>query len=175
TLPHKRNPVGCAAILAAGARVPALVSTMLAAMAQEHERGLGGWQAEWETLPQIVLLGAGALERTAELAAQLEVDAGRMRANLEATRGLIRAEAIQMALAPSIGRPAAHELVERACREAVRSGRSLRAVLLDDAAIAGRLTPSQIDALLEPAGAVGASDTWIDRVLAAAETDDERG
>ncbi len=177
TLPHKRNPVSCAAVLAAGARVPALVSTMLAAMAQEHERGLGGWQAEWDTLPQIVLLGAGALERTVELAAQLEVDPGRMRANLEATRGLIHAEAVQMALAPSVGRLAAHDLVEQACREAARSGRALRAVLLDDPAIGGRLTAAQIDRLLQPAdGAVGASDAWIDRVLAAVETDhDKRG
>jgi 3-carboxy-cis,cis-muconate cycloisomerase len=150
---------------------------MLAAMAQEHERGLGGWQAEWDTLPQIVLLGAGALERTVELAAQLEVDPGRMRANLEATRGLIHAEAVQMALAPSVGRLAAHDLVEQACREAARSGRALRAVLLDDPAIGGRLTAAQIDRLLQPAaGAVGASDAWIDRVLAAVETDhDKRG
>jgi 3-carboxy-cis,cis-muconate cycloisomerase len=117
------------------------------------------------------------LERTVELAAQLEVDPGRMRANLEATRGLIHAEAVQMALAPSVGRLAAHDLVEQACREAVRSGRALRAVLLDDPAIGGHLTAAQIDKLLQPAaGAVGASDAWIDRVLAAVETDhDGRG
>ena len=50
TLPHKRNPVGSAVVLAAAIRVPALVSVMLTAMVQEHERGLGGWHAEWETL-----------------------------------------------------------------------------------------------------------------------------
>ena len=64
TLPHKRNPVGCAVVLAAAIRVPALVSTMLAAMVQEHERGLGGWHAEWETLPEICLLAAGALSHS---------------------------------------------------------------------------------------------------------------
>ena len=61
TMPHKRNPVGCAVVLAAAVRAPALVATMLAAMVQEHERGLGGWHAEWETLPELARLTAGAL------------------------------------------------------------------------------------------------------------------
>jgi len=61
TMPQKRNPVACAVILSAAARVPSLASTMLAAMSQEHERGLGGWQAEWETLPELVRLTAGAV------------------------------------------------------------------------------------------------------------------
>ena len=73
TLPHKRNPVGAAVVLAAAIRVPALVSVMLAAMVQEHERGLGGWHAEWETLPEIFLLAAGALAHLAQVVDGLEV------------------------------------------------------------------------------------------------------
>src|SRR5262249_58584476 len=60
TMPHKRNPVGASVALAAATRAPALVATMLASMPPEHERGLGGWQAEWETLPELVMLAAGA-------------------------------------------------------------------------------------------------------------------
>jgi 3-carboxy-cis,cis-muconate cycloisomerase len=63
TMPHKQNPVAAAAILAAATRVPGLVSTMLSAMVQEHERGLGGWHAEWESLPEICTLTLGALEK----------------------------------------------------------------------------------------------------------------
>lgn len=37
-----------AVILAAATRAPDLASTMLSAMLQEHERGLGGWHAEWD-------------------------------------------------------------------------------------------------------------------------------
>src|SRR4029079_19054278 len=88
TLPHKRNPVSSAAVLAAATRVPALVSTMLAAMVQEHERGLGGWHAEWETLPEICALTAGALAHTIRSIEGLDVDAARMAANLELTRGM---------------------------------------------------------------------------------------
>ena len=79
TLPHKRNPVACAVVLAAAARMPGLVSSMLGAMLQEEERGLGGWHAEWETLPEILGLFGGALHRLTETVAGLEVDAARMR------------------------------------------------------------------------------------------------
>src|ERR1700675_2884648 len=67
TMPHKRNPVSCAIILAAATRIPGLVATMLTAMLQEDERGLGGWHTEWETLPEIVCLTAGAVHQLATL------------------------------------------------------------------------------------------------------------
>src|SRR5579864_5085091 len=85
TMPHKRNPVTAAVVLAAATRVPALVSTMLSGMVQEQERGLGGWHAEWETLPEIISLTAGALHHLAETVERLDVDTNRMRANLDVT------------------------------------------------------------------------------------------
>ena len=77
-MPQKRNPVGCATILAAAVRAPGLAATMLSSMAQEHERGLGGWQAEWTVLPELVLLAHGALVSAAFVAEGLEVDVARM-------------------------------------------------------------------------------------------------
>src|SRR5437879_4502211 len=94
TMPQKRNPVTCATVLAAAQRVPGLVSTMLSSMVQEQQRGLGGWQAEWETLPEIVSLAAGALHHLTEMLPGLHVDAKRMLTNLDATQGLIFAEAV---------------------------------------------------------------------------------
>jgi 3-carboxy-cis,cis-muconate cycloisomerase len=87
TLPHKRNPVNILAALAAAIKVPSLTSTMLAAMVQEHERAVGGWHAEWDTLPEIALLAAGALHQVAQTMAGLEVNAAGMRKNLDTTRG----------------------------------------------------------------------------------------
>jgi len=109
-------------------------------------------------------------------AAEMEIEPRDATAVVIGATGSIGGACAQL-LAPSVGRLAAHDLVEQACREAARSGRALRAVLLDDPAIGGRLTAAQIDRLLQPAaGAVGASDAWIDRVLAAVETDhDKRG
>ena len=117
TMPHKRNPVACAAVLACAARVPGLVATLLAAMPQEHERGLGLWQAEWETIPEIFRLAACALARSIEIAEGLEVDAARMAANLDARLGLTQSEAVVIALAGKIGRSAAHSLLETAAQE----------------------------------------------------------
>jgi len=165
TMPHKRNPVGCAAALTAATRVPGLVATMLTGMVQEHERALGGWQAEWDTLPEIAQLAAGALRQVHDVVAGLQVDAPRMRANLDATHGQIMAEAVTLALGAAIGRMAAHRLVERACRAAADSGRHLREVLKQDADVSAQLGAGEIDRLLDPTGYTGAADEFIDRVL----------
>lgn len=166
TLPHKRNPVGSAVVLAAAIRVPALVSTMLAAMPQEHERGLGGWHAEWETLPEIFLLAAGALSHTTQIVIGLEVHEEKMARNLEATHGLILAEAVAIALAKPMGRMPAHHLIEKASRQALESGRSLRELLIEDKQVREHLTPAEIDKLLDPKNYTGSAESMIDRVLA---------
>src|SRR5581483_6823383 len=123
TMPHKRNPVAAAGVLAAAVRAPGLVATLLSAMVQEHERGLGGWHAEWVALPELVILAAGALTQTADLVAGLEIDPARMRANLDVTHGLIMAEAVAMALGATLGKREAHHLVEAACKRAVAAQR----------------------------------------------------
>jgi 3-carboxy-cis,cis-muconate cycloisomerase len=165
TMPHKRNPVGCAAALTAAMRVPALVSTMLSGMVQEHERALGGWQAEWDTLPDIVLLASGALRQMRDVAAGLQVDAGRMRANLDLTHGLIMGEAVMLALGARIGRMAAHKLVEKASQQAAASGRHLREVLGEDEEVSRHLPPEALDKLFDPASYRGESDAFVGRVL----------
>jgi 3-carboxy-cis,cis-muconate cycloisomerase len=169
TMPHKRNPVGCAAVLAAALRVPALVSVMLTAMVQEHERGMGSWHAEWQTLPEIATLCGGALAQMIQVAEGLEVDATRMLQNLDVTRGLILAEAVTMALGPHIGRLQAHHLVETACRRAVVYDTHLREVLRADAEVRKYLSAEDIERLLDPANYVGMSGVFVDRVLASIE------
>lgn len=166
-LPQKRNPVTCAVVLAAVMRVPGLVSTMLAAMPQEHQRGLGGWHAEWETLPEIVSLCGGALHRLAETAPCLEVDAARMRENVEATRGLIFAEAVSMALSAKVGRAAAHELVAAACQRASGEKRHLREVLAENRQVTQHLSVKEIESLFDGRQYLEAAELFVDRVVAA--------
>jgi 3-carboxy-cis,cis-muconate cycloisomerase len=166
TMPHKRNPVTSAVVLSAAARVPPLVSTMLAAMIQEQERGLGGWHAEWETLPDIVRLTAGALHHLTTTVSELELDPERMRQNLEVTHGLIFAEAVAMALAEKMPRTEAHELVQQACKRAQTTRRELRSVLAQDAIVKTNLSDAELDRLFTPANYLGVADQFIDRVLA---------
>ena len=165
TMPQKRNPVGASVALTVAVRTPGLVSTMLTAAVQEHERGLGNWPAEWETLPEIALLAAGALAAMIEVVEGLEVDAKRMRANLDLTDGLILAEAIQMALAPHIGRDAAHSLVAGACRRAVADGVHLRDILVRDPNVSRILDASALDRLFDPAGYLGECSAFVERAL----------
>jgi 3-carboxy-cis,cis-muconate cycloisomerase len=166
TMPHKRNPVGASVALAAAIRAPGLVATLLTALPQEHERGLGGWQAEWQTLPELVLLAAGAARSVADALETLVVDAARMRANLEVTRGLVLAESVSSALAQFIGKSQAHALVEGACRRAAVEGRPLADLLGADPSVTAHLGPEEIARRLSPEHYLGAAQMFVQRVLA---------
>jgi len=166
SMAHKRNPVSSAVVLAAATRIPALVATMLGAMAQEDERGLGGWQAEWETLPELVRLCGGALHRAAETMAGLRVDAARMAANLTATRGLVFAEAAEMALAARVGRREARRLVAGACRRARGEDRHLEEVLAGDPEVGRHLGGADLRQVFEPGRGLAVAGRLVDGVLA---------
>jgi 3-carboxy-cis,cis-muconate cycloisomerase len=176
TMPHKRNPVACTAILAAATQVPALACTLLTAMPQEHERGVGGWHAEWETLPELVRRSAGALHRMANLVEGLEIDSARMRDNLELTRGLIFAEAVAFALGRHIGKPAAHKLVEAASRKATANKKHLRQVLSEDPEFTSHCSTADLEKFFEPQNYFGVADEFINRTIAASKklTEEQR-
>ena len=166
TLPQKRNPVGASVALAAATRIPGLVATMLAAMPQEHERGLGGWQAEWETLPEIICLTAGALAQMAQVVEGIELDSDRMRANLDLTRGVVCAEAVALALVPSVGKSQARALIGEASRRALAQRLSLREALAAIPEVTAHLSSDKLDHLCDPAHVVGPAGRLIQRVLA---------
>lgn len=165
TLPHKRNPVTCAVVLAAATRLPGLVSTLLSAMPQEEQRGLGGWHAEWETLPDIVCLSGGALHHLAEMLPGLEVDAERMRRNLDITNGLIFAEAVAMALGDRMGKMPAHIVVEAACNKAREQNRHLKDILREESGLRGHLTAADLEGLFDVRNYLGSADEFIRRVI----------
>jgi 3-carboxy-cis,cis-muconate cycloisomerase len=130
-MPHKRNPVGAMTALAAAARTPHAAAALLGAMGQQHERGLGNWQAELAEWPGLFLSAHGALAALNEAIGGLLVDPARMRANIDALGGLVFAEAVAGYLAGFIGRPAAHAMLEQLSRSAVESGRHLAEVASD--------------------------------------------
>lgn len=165
TMPQKRNPVRAAVVLSAATRAPGLAATMLAAMPQEHERGLGGWQAEWTTLPLLVGVVAGSARAGAELLETLEIDTSRMRANLSLDGGLVMAEALSTALSTSLGKAKAHAIVEDVARRARAEGRELADVAADTEAIAS-LDRDRLRELLAPDRYLGSSSAFVARVLA---------
>jgi 3-carboxy-cis,cis-muconate cycloisomerase len=166
TMPHKRNPVAAATALAAATMAPNLAATIFAAQVQDHERSAGPWHAEWPTLPMLQLATSGALAAIVDIAEGLEVNAARMRVNLDATHGLIMAEAVTMALAEKVGKSEAHHLVEAASKKAVADKKDLRDVLTKDSKITAHLDTDRITKLFEPMAYQGVSQALIDRLLA---------
>ena len=166
TMPHKRNPVAAATALAAATMAPNLAATIFAAQVQDHERSAGPWHAEWPTLPTLLLVTSGALAAIVDIAEGLEVDALRMRANLDATGGLIMAEAVTFALAEKIGKSEAHHLMEAASKKAVAGKKHLRDVLAKDPKVSAHLSADKLTKLFEPMAYQGASQALIDRLLA---------
>ncbi len=144
------------------------------ALEHEHERGAGAWAAEWETLRELFVLTAGSLERLREMLSGLEVDPARMRANLDATLGLPLAESLMMALARKIGRMEAHHRVEAASKLALASNRPLAEVAKAEPAIAGNISPEEIDLALDPGRYLGSANEMIDAALEAARRGTER-
>ncbi len=167
TMPQKRNPIASEYILAAARTVQALVPVMQGAMAQDHERATGPWQAEMLALPQCFVLTHGALLHARAIAEGMVVDAARMRRNLDATGGMIVAEAVMMGLALHLGRGEAHHVVKHACDAALAETIPLAEALAREEAVTAVLDVAAIARLVDPSAYLGSTDAFIDRAVAA--------
>jgi 3-carboxy-cis,cis-muconate cycloisomerase len=167
TLPHKRNPVAAISAVAAAMRAPGLVAALLGAMAHEHERAAGPWQSEWRPFSELLATVGSGAAWLRDCLEHLEVDAQRMRANLELTHGALLAERVTTALALALGRRPAHEIVQEAAQDAFASGRALGDVLAERDEVTAHIDRDALAHLLEPAEYLGATDELISRALRA--------
>ena len=101
--------------------------------------------------------------RGREALAGLEVDAERMRANLDATGGLVLAERGQLRSRGAVGRAAGHEIAREAAQRVAVSGRSLADELRHDQRVG--LSGDELDALLDPTTYLGSAEAFVDRAL----------
>lgn len=157
-MPHKRNPVSAMVALAAAQRAPHRAAAILGAMCQEHERGLGNWQAELAEWPGLCTGACAAAGALLEAFDGVTVHAGRMREHIEAQHGLVFAESIAATLMPVKGRIGAQSLVEGLARRAVAERlpllQLLRQAVRGDAALRERLDDATLDALCDVSQAV---------------------
>src|SRR5688572_18854051 len=165
TMPQKRNPISSCYIHAAISVVRQHAAALLDAMVADHERSTGPWEIEWIALPEAFVLSAGALNQARFVVAGLEVDAKRMRANLDITNGLVVSEAVMMGLAPYLGREHAHDLVYDLCRDAVKQNRPLVDLLAANGEITKHVDRKKLLELCDPANYLGLSGVMVDRVL----------
>jgi 3-carboxy-cis,cis-muconate cycloisomerase len=167
TMPHKRNPIACSLTLAASHRVPALVASCLSAMVQEHERGVGGWQAEWPIMADTIRATGLAIASMAEVAEGLSVDAERMRSNIEKTNGVIFAERAMMLLGSKLGRDVAHRVLEQATKKCAAENRHLRDVLAEISEVTAHFDTTTLEQLEIPEQYLGAAEDFRKALLSA--------
>ena len=166
-MPQKHNPVDAAFAVASARLAIGEVSVILSTMMQEHERAVGGWQAEWVALPNLFRYTSGAVEHVWGMMRGLKVDPARMSANVELTHRLIMAESLTMALAAHVGRPEAQHLVKMLCERAIKLGVHLRVVVLEEEEVLSILSLEEVDHALDPGAYLGSANVFIDRALAA--------
>src|SRR5882757_11156098 len=166
TMPQKRNPVSSLYIHATAALVRQNSAALLEAGVADHERSTGPWEIEWIALPETFLLASGALRQTRDMVRGLEVDAVRMRKNLDLTGGAIVSEQVMMELGPYLGRQRAHDLVYDICREAATTGKPLVDLLAADKEISKHVSRAELEKMCDPANYLGLAGEMVDRVLA---------
>jgi adenylosuccinate lyase len=166
TMPHKRNPEIGEHLGTLARLVRHLGAAVQEGLVHDHERDGRAWKTEWHAIPEATMLAGRAVELLAELAAGLEVDAARMRANLEASGGSVLSEALLLAIAPRIGRDSAHRLIYETSIAARERGQTFIESVRASAAIRAALGDCDLDALLDPARHTGQCAAMVDRVLA---------
>jgi 3-carboxy-cis,cis-muconate cycloisomerase len=158
TMPHKTNPIGCALTLASAQRVPGLVASFLSGMVQEHERGVGGWQAEWPTVASIIQATGLAAASMAEVAEGLSINAASMRSNIDATQGVIFAERAAMLLGAKLERDVARKILQDAVKKSTKQKRRLSEVLAEIPEVTNHLDRATLRNLERPEEYLGSAE-----------------
>ena len=173
TMPNKRNPTACVLTLAAAHRVPGLVASFLSAMLQEHERGVGGWQAEWPIVAGVIQSTGVAIASMAEVAEGLSVDVQKMRLNIENTNGAIFAERAMMLLGAKLGRDVAHKILNSAVKKSAEEGNTLSAVLAGVPEVTLHLSPAELKQLDTPELYLGSAEAFRKALASEADREDD--
>ena len=160
TMPQKSNPIISEIIIAAARTNASLLAAMHQSLIHEHERATHGWQVEWLTLPQMFALTATALSKALSLSQNLVVNKTKMHQNVQASKGLMLAEAVSFALTDYMSRVEAKKLIAEACQLALEQDRHLIDVVREK-------TEASLDwlALKDETAYFGSSQAFIDRIL----------
>ena len=161
TLPQKANPIAAESLMALATYSAAQLAGVHQAAPQEHERGGAGWTVEWMILPPMLAAAGGALRTADDMLDRLIVRPARMRANLDASNGLLLAEAASFALSAHMPRTEAQAIVKAACKEAAESGEHLIDLLRRRTG-----APCDWDSLRDPASHLKTDSQLIDRIFA---------
>ena len=170
TMPHKRNPSSCEAVMGATRALKYNVSLMLESMVIEHERDGAAWRAEWRALPESCLIAGGVLASMKYIIGGLEADAAKMRSNLDLLGGFLLSERVMFDLSEKIGKQTAHELVYEISMHGIENNIPFEKALMENAKVRGAMTEQELRASLDPTTYVGLAPEIVDDVVKAAES-----
>jgi 3-carboxy-cis,cis-muconate cycloisomerase len=170
TMPQKRNPMLCEAILSIARLCRAQATTAIDAMMHEHERDWSSFQMEWAYLPELCVMTHGAMELTLRVLSGLIIYPENMERNLGVTRGSLLAERVMLALGKFIGRQHAHDIIYEAAMQSFEAQTSFAEVLKSKPDVAAYLSPQIIDRLLDPAQYTGLAGLYVDQVTSNAQS-----
>lgn len=166
TMPQKRNPMLCEAILTLARLARAQATVAMDAMHHEHERDWSSVQMEWAYLPELCILTHGALTMTQRVLSGLRVYPHNIERNLHLTGGLLLAERVMFELGAAVGRQRAHDIIYETAMHAFESRQAFGDLLKTNLEVTAHVSPDRIDALLDPAQYTGLAAQYVDRVLA---------
>ncbi|SVB53830.1 uncharacterized protein METZ01_LOCUS206684, partial [marine metagenome] len=136
TMAHKRNPITAENACGLARIVRSMIVPSYENALLWHERDLANSSAERFTLSHAMILLDDILAKTDGVLSNLVIDAGRMRANIDAQKGLVMAEKVMLELVDrGIARDDAHEMMRRASMEALSSDEGLETVCARDSGI----------------------------------------
>lgn len=159
TMPQKLNPMMSEYLVASTRLLRGALGALANAVPHAGERDMALWAVEWLAVPQAFILAGGAAEKLSRVLANLEVDAARMRANLDLAGGAIMAEAAMMAVAETVGHEEAHAIVTAASRQARAENRQMLDVLAEQPQAAQILDATLLERLRDPCTYLGWSVT----------------
>lgn len=165
TMPHKRNPMLCEAIVALARLVMNLVPNALNGLVQEHERDWTYNHMEWAYLPEACIMTDGALNLTMRVMGGVHVNPERMQQNLDQLNGLMLSETVMLALGKKVGRQTAHDVIYDCSMRAHENNRPFCELLNEHPLVSQHLTPTEIDQLLDPQQYTGLAGEFVDRVV----------
>src|SRR3990170_3246172 len=166
TMPHKRNPSSCEAVVGVSRGLRYNAAFMLECMMVEHERDGSAWRGEWKALPESCLMAGGLLAAMNYVLSGLHVDAGRLRRNLDLLGGFLLSERVMFALSDKVGKQTAHDLVYGASMHGLERGIGFEQALMRDERVRAALTPEELRRVLVPTTYSGLASQIVDQVLA---------
>ncbi len=165
TMPQKRNPMLCEAILTLARLTRRHATTAIDAMLHEHERDWSSFQMEWAYLPELCIMAHGAMQLSVRVLSGLQIYPEAMLRNLNTTGGLLLAERVMLELGKFIGRQDAHDVIQEAAMQAFEQRILFANVLKQNPTVAAHLSAEKIDELLDPLQYTGLAGALVDRVL----------